>query len=66
MWKCKALLYKHKQLYCSCKDVGKDVGKKFDTSVFETDKPLYEGKNEKVIGLMTDELEGKSWKNLLH
>ena len=31
----------------------------FDTFNYELDRPLHKGKNEKVIGLMKDELDGK-------
>ena len=33
--------------------------KSFDMSNYEVDRPLPTGKNNKVIGLMKDELEGK-------
>ena len=33
-----------------------DVEKRFDTSNYEINRPLPIGKNEKVIGLMKDEL----------
>ena len=38
------------------KDIANDVEKRFDTSNYECDRPLPTGKNEKVIGLMKDEL----------
>ena len=41
------------------KDIPNDVEKRFDTSNYEADRPLPIGKNEKVIGLMKDELGGK-------
>ena len=41
------------------KDIADDVEKRFDTSNYEIDRPLPTGKNEKVIGLMKDELGGK-------
>ena len=41
------------------KDIANDVGKRFDTSNFEVNRPLPTGKNKKVIGLMKDELGGK-------
>ena len=41
------------------KDIANDVEKRFDTSNFELNRPLPTGKNEKVIGLMKDELGGK-------
>ena len=40
------------------KDIADDVEKRFDTSNYECDRPLPEGKNKKVIGLMKDELRG--------
>ena len=39
-------------------DITDDVEKRFDTSNYEIDRPLPTGKNEKVIGLMKDELGG--------
>ena len=44
-----------------CKDIAKDVEKKFDTSGYSKDykRPLPIGKNKKVIGLKKDELGGK-------
>ena len=41
------------------KDIANDVEKRFDTSNYEVNRPLPTGKNEKVIGLMKDELGGK-------
>ena len=41
------------------KDIANDVEKRFDTSNYEVNRPLPMGKNEKVIGLMKDELGGK-------
>ena len=41
------------------KDIADDVEKTFDTSNYEINRPLSIGKNEKVIGLMKDELRGK-------
>ena len=38
------------------KDVANNVEKRFDTSNYKFDRPLPTGKNEKVIGLMKDEL----------
>ena len=32
-----------------CKDIAKDIKTRFDTSNFEIDRPLLEGKNKKVI-----------------
>ena len=36
----------------------KDFEERFDTSNYDVDRPLTEGKNKKVIGLMKDELGG--------
>ena len=41
------------------KDIADDVEKRFDTSNYEVNRPLPTGKNEKLIGLMEDELGGK-------
>ena len=41
------------------KDIAEDVETRFGTSNYKLDKPLPNGKNKKVIGLMKDEL---SWK----
>ena len=38
------------------KGITEDVEKRFDTSNFEIDRPLPQGKNEKLYGLMKDEL----------
>ena len=40
-------------------DIANDVENSFDTSNYEVNRPLPMGKNEKVIGLMKDELGGK-------
>ena len=37
----------------------KDYEVKKDTSNYEVSRPLHKGKNEKVIGLIKDELGGK-------
>ena len=41
------------------KDIAHDVYNRFDTSNYEVNRPLPIGKNEKVIGLMKDELGGE-------
>ena len=41
-----------------CRDIAKDVEKRFDASNCEVNRPLPTGKNKKVIGLMKDELGG--------
>ena len=38
------------------KDIAEDVKTRFDTSNYESVRPFPKGKNEKVIGLMKDEL----------
>ena len=42
------------------KDIAEDVETRFDISNFETDRPFSKGKNKNIIGLMKDELGGKS------
>ena len=42
------------------KDIANDVQKRFDTSNYEVNRPLPTGKNKKVIGLMKDELGGRT------
>ena len=41
------------------KDTAKDVETRFDTSNYELDRPSSKGTNEKTIGFMKDELDGK-------
>ena len=40
------------------KGISQDLEDRFDTSNYDVDRPLPEGKNKKVIGLMKDELGG--------
>ena len=40
--------------------IADDAEKRFDTSNYEVNRPLPTRKNKKVIGLMKDELGGKS------
>ena len=40
-------------------DIADYLKKRFDTSNYEVNRPLYTGKNKNVIGLMNDELGGK-------
>ena len=47
------------------KDIVEDVEKRFDTSHYELDRPLPKGRNKKVIGLMKDELRGKTMKEFV-
>ena len=42
------------------KDIAEDVGTRFDTLNFELDRALPKEKNKKVIGLLKDELAGKT------
>ena len=44
------------------KDIAEDVETKFDTSNFEINRSLPNGKNKKVIGLIKDELGGQIMK----
>ena len=41
------------------KDIVKVAQKRFDTSRYELERPLTKEKNNKVIGLMKDKLDGK-------
>ena len=41
------------------KDIAEDVETRFDISNYELDKPLPNGKNKEVIGLIKDEFGGK-------
>ena len=41
-------------------DIADNVEKRFDTSNYEVNRPFPTKKNEKVIGLMKDELGGKT------
>ena len=47
------------------KDIAEDVKTRFDTSNYELDRPLTNGKNKKVIWLMKNELDGKIMKIFL-
>ena len=42
------------------KDITEDVETRFDASNFELDRPFTKRKNEIVIGLMKDEIDGKT------
>ena len=46
-------------------DIAEDVETRFDSSNNELDRQLPKEKNEKVIGLMKDGLDRKSWQYLL-
>ena len=41
------------------KKISEDVETRFDTSNFESERPLIKGKNKKVIGLIKDGAGGK-------
>ena len=41
------------------KDIAEDVVTRFDTSNYELQRPLPKGKNQKLIGLMKDEIRRK-------
>ena len=47
------------------KDIAEDVETRFDTSNFELDRALPEGKNKKVIGLMKEKLGGEIMKEFV-
>ena len=47
------------------KDIVEDVETRFDTSNYELDRPLPKGKNEKVLGLMKNELRGQIMKEFV-
>ena len=47
------------------RDIAEDVETRFDTSGYESNRPLPIGKNKKVIGLMKDELGGKIMKEFI-
>ena len=47
------------------KDIAEDVQTRFDTSNYQLERPLPKGENKKVIGLMKDELGGKTMKKFV-
>ena len=47
------------------KDIAEDVETRFDTLNYELDRPLPNGKNKNVIGLMKGELGGKTMKKFV-
>ena len=47
------------------KDIANDVENRFDTSNYEVNRPLPTVKNKKNIGLMKDELGGKTIKEFV-
>ena len=47
------------------KDIADDVAKQYDTSNYTVERPLPMGKNQKVIGMMNDELGGKIMKEFI-
>ena len=52
------ILYYSYQKRIFYEDIAGDVEERFDTSDYEVNRPLSTGKNNKVIGLMKDELGG--------
>ena len=46
-------------IHIKTEDFYKDVERRYDTSDYEADRPLPKEMNEKVIGLMNEELKGK-------
>ena len=52
------ILYYSYQKRIFYEDIAGDVEERFDTSNYEVNRPLSTGKNNKVIGLMKDELGG--------
>ena len=52
------ILYYSYQKRIFYEDIASDVEERFDTSNYEVNRPLSTGKNNKVIGLMKDELGG--------
>ena len=46
-------------------DIAEDVETRFDTSNYELDRPLLNGKSKKVVGLMKDELGRKTLKKFV-
>ena len=47
------------------KYIAQDVEIRFDTSNFESDRPLPKGKNKKLIGLMKNDLSGQIIKDFV-
>ena len=52
-------------IHVKAEDIYKDIAKDVDTSNFEIDRRLNEGKGKKVIGQMEDELGGQRMKKLM-
>ena len=56
------MLYGYKRFHFTddiYKYIAKDAQTRFDTSNYELDKPLSNGKNKKAIGVMKDKSGGK-------
>ena len=57
------MLYVYRQFHCPTddiyKDIAEDIETRFDTLSYELERPLPDGKNKKVIGVMKHELDGK-------
>ena len=70
-WKSKKGLYRYRSFHCIhktddiYKDIVEDVETRFDTSNYELDRPLLNGKSKKVVGLMKDELGKKILKKFV-
>ena len=47
---------KEKYIYV---DIAKDIETRFDTSIYELERPLSKAKSKKIIELMKNELDGK-------
>ena len=47
------------------KDIAENIENRFDPSNYEIDRPLPIGQNEKVIGLLKDQLCGQIMKNFV-
>ena len=47
------------------KDIAEDIETRFETSNYELKRSLPKGKNQKVIGVMKDELDEKILKQLV-
>ena len=53
---------KEKYIYV---DIAKDIETRFDTSIYELERPLSKAKSKKIIELMKNELDGKRMTNFL-
>ena len=62
-YRCLIVYIKADDIY---KEIAEHLEATFDTSNFELDRPLSKGKIERIIGLIKEELDGKTMKNLLN